>query len=92
MAHYIQWETSERLPFDAWLRVHARLGAEMIGVCPNAMRIPGTIAEWEAWTGLHFPETAEYIVPGALNPEAIDVDQNLGIYVEPNVWMLHRIE
>jgi GNAT superfamily N-acetyltransferase len=89
---YIQWTNDEGLPFDAWLRVHARLGAKIIKPCHEAMTIRGTRAEWEAWTGLKFPQTDEYIIPGALNMMEMNIEKDEGVYVEPNVWMVHQIE
>jgi GNAT superfamily N-acetyltransferase len=86
---YVEWKMAEGLPFDPWLRVHARLGARISKPCRRAMTIPGEIAQWESWTGLRFPESGVYIVPGALTPVEMDVEANLGIYVEPNVWMVH---
>ena len=36
---YIKWTNTEGLPFDAWLRVHARSGARIIKPCHQAMTI-----------------------------------------------------
>lgn len=91
MERYIRWEREDGLPLDAWLRVHRRLGAEILRVAPRSMVITGTVAEWEAWTGLAFPESGEYVVPGALVPVAIDRERDEGRYEEPNVWMRHRV-
>jgi len=88
---YIQWTDAEGLPFDAWLRVHARAGARIIKPCHEAMTIPGTRAEWEEWTNLKFPQSGTYYIPGALNPMEMDTEKDEGIYVEPNVWMVHEI-
>lgn len=88
---YIHWTNDDGLPFDAWLRVHARLGARIIKPCHQAMTIRGTRAEWEAWTGMKFPQSGKYIIPGALNPMEMKVEQDEGVYIEPNVWMVHEI-
>ena len=88
---YIKWTNEEGLPFDAWLRVHARVGAKILKPCHEAMMIRGTRAEWEGWTGLKFPQSATYFVPGALNPMEMNVEKDEGIYMEPNVWMVHEI-
>ena len=88
---YITWKTDEGLPFDAWLRVHVRAGARIIKPCHQAMTIRGTRAEWEEWTGFTFPQSGGYVVPGALNPMEMDVEKDEGIYIEPNVWMIHEI-
>jgi len=55
------------------------------------MTIPGTIAEWEDWAKMVFPETGSYVVSGALEPVEIDREADQGLYVEPNVWMRHRL-
>jgi GNAT superfamily N-acetyltransferase len=88
---FITWKTDEGWPFDAWLRVHARAGAIILGACHNSMTIRGTVNEWHQWTGLSFPESGEYIVAGALNPIRIDLQADQGVYVEPNVWMVHDL-
>lgn len=88
---YICWTTDEGLPFDAWLRVHARAGARIIKPCHEAMTIGGTRAQWERWTGLKFPQSDEYYIPGALSLMQMDVEKDEGVYVEPNVWMVHGL-
>ena len=91
MERYVAWTTDGNLPFDPWLRTHARAGARIAGVCPESMLIPGTVANWQDWTGMQFPESGTYVVPGALQPIEIDAESDRGIYVEPNVWMHHSI-
>jgi hypothetical protein len=91
MERYAHWTTDDGLPFDPWLRAHARVGARIVRVCPDSMVIPGTIADWEAWTAMRFPESGAYVVPGALQPVEMDVGADSGVYVEPNVWMHHSI-
>jgi GNAT superfamily N-acetyltransferase len=88
---YIQWTNEDGLPFDAWLRVHARAGARIIKPCHEAMTIPGTRVEWENWTGLKFPQSGRYFISGALNPMEMDIEKDQGVYVEPNVWMAHQL-
>lgn len=86
---YVTWKNEAGLPFDAWLRVHARLGARITKVCHNSKTVRGTRAEWEAWTGLKFPQSGRYIIPGALNPIEMDIEKDEGVYIEPNVWIVH---
>ena len=87
---YMQWTTAEGLPFDPWLRVHARLGAEILKVASLSMTITSTVIDWETWTGMRFPQTGTYVVPEALVPVEIDRENDQGRYVEPNVWMHHK--
>jgi hypothetical protein len=86
---YVRWIREDGLPFDPWLRTHARLGAELLQVCPASMRVAGSRDEWEQWTGMAFPEEGDYVVPGALVP--VTFSEGRGVYVEPNVWMRHSV-
>lgn len=79
------------LPTDSRLRVHVRLGGEIVGVAPYSMTVPGTLAEWRGWTGLPFDVSGELIVPGALAPVHVSVEQDCAVYVEPGVWLRHRL-
>jgi hypothetical protein len=73
------------------MRVHARLGARTVRVCPASMTVAGSLAEWRAWTGLPFDASGEVVVPGALTPVHTSVEHDHAVYVEPNVWMHHRL-
>jgi GNAT superfamily N-acetyltransferase len=88
---YIAWKTGEGLPFDAWLRIHVRVGGRIIKPCHAAMTIRGSRAEWASWTGLKFPQSGEYVIPGALNPIHVNNEKDEGVYIEPNVWMVHLL-
>jgi GNAT superfamily N-acetyltransferase len=88
---YIHWTRPDGRLLDPWLRVHATLGAELVGPCRESMTITGSVADWEEWTGLFFPDSADYVVRGALEPVRIDREADVGTYVEPNVWMHHRL-
>ena len=88
---YIRWTRPDGRLLDPWLRVHAGLGAELVGPCNESMTVTGSVADWEEWTGLVFPDSDDYVVRGALEPVRIDREANLGTYVEPNVWVHHRL-
>ena len=88
---YIRWTNDAELPFDAWLRVHVRAGAEIMKPCHEAMKISGTRADWESWTSLKFPQSGLYVIQGALNPMEMNVEKDEGVYIEPNVWMVHKV-
>ncbi len=88
---YIHWKRADGQPYDPWLRVHIKLGAEIVGVATRSMVIRGTVQEWQAWTGLRFNKSGSYPVPGALVPLEVDLERNEGLYVEPNVWLRHPV-
>jgi GNAT superfamily N-acetyltransferase len=87
---YIEWRREDGLLFDPWLRAHERLGAEVVGVAHDSLVSEGSVADFEKWCGLPFPESGSYVVDGALVPVEIDRENNSGVYREPNVWMRHR--
>ncbi|HUG33289.1 MAG TPA: hypothetical protein VMJ90_00865 [Anaerolineales bacterium] len=91
MDDYIQWQTNEGLPIDAWFRVHVQMGGQIVKPCHEAMTIRGSRGHWESWTGKKFPHPGEYIITGALNPMELDADKDEGVYIEPNVWMVHTL-
>lgn len=88
---YAAWLREDGLPFDPWLRVHARAGGEVVRSSPASMTIGGSVADWRDWTALEFPVTGPYIVDGALVPVDIDIERDRGVYRDPNVWMIHRL-
>lgn len=88
---YAGWRREDGSLFDPWLRIHERLGATMLKPEPESLRITGTVAEWESWTEMAFPESGEYPFPGGLAPVTIDRDADLRSYREPNVWMRHTV-
>lgn len=91
MPEYASRTRSDGLPADPWLRLHVRLGAEVVGVCPRAMTISGTLARWREWSGLPFDQTGDVVVPGALNPVHCSVEHDHAVYVEPGVWVRHKL-
>lgn len=88
---YAYWTRGDGLPFDPWMRAHTRLGASIVQPAPESMRIAGTVADWEAWTGMQFPATGWHVFPGGLAPLHVDLESDQGVYFEPNVWMRHRL-
>lgn len=91
MAEYVRWTRADGSSFDPWLRVHQRLGAGILRITPRGNTVRATVTEWEQWTGLHFPESGRYVVPGAFQPIRVDRSRNRVAYQEANVWMLHRL-
>jgi GNAT superfamily N-acetyltransferase len=88
---YASWTRADGLPFDPWMRVHARVGGEILRPEPTSLYIEGSVGEWEAWTEMEFPESGDYVFPRGLAPVTIDRARDVGRYWEPNVWMRHRL-
>lgn len=88
---YAAWRRDDGLPFDPWLRVHARLGGRIVRPSPRSMTIEGSVGEWQVWTGLEFPASGPYVAAGALGPVEIDLASSRGVYYDPNVWLIHDL-
>jgi len=88
---YVQWRRVDGAPFDPWMRTHWRLGAQSLQVMARAMTITGSVAQWEEWTKMQFPESGQYVVPGALQIVSINRQQDRGSYDDPNIWMQHPL-
>jgi GNAT superfamily N-acetyltransferase len=91
MDRYAFWTRADGLPFDPWIRTHVRLGADLLAVASESVRITGTVAEWEEWTGMLFPESADYVIPRGQVPLKVDREADAGLYVEPDVWLRHPL-
>lgn len=89
MENFARWSRGDGLHIDPWIRTHQRLGATILAPAPRSMLITGTVAEWEDWTAMAFPETGKYVVPHALDLVSIDREQDRGTYAETNLWMRH---
>ena len=89
MDSFARWTRGDGLHIDPWIRTHQRLGASILGPAPGSMTITGTVADWEQWAGMAFPDTGQYVVPDALDLVSIDREQDRGTYRETNLWMRH---
>ena len=62
-----------------------------LSAVPRSLRITGSVADWESWTGLPLPVLGRYVFPEGLAVLEVDRDADRGEYWEPNVWFIHRV-
>jgi len=86
---YMEWRRGDGTHFDPWIRVHERVGGEILAAAPRSMVIRAPASDWEEWTGLPFPADGEYVFPGGL--ATLVVEDRVGTHVEPNVWVRHPV-
>ncbi|HEU5263657.1 MAG TPA: hypothetical protein VFU34_03395 [Gaiellaceae bacterium] len=86
---YLEWRRDDGSHFDPWIRVHERMGGEILAAAPESMTIRALVTDWEAWTGMRFPDDGDYVFPGGL--ATLTVRDGVGTHVEPNVWLVHRV-
>ncbi len=90
-AEYVARTRGDGLPYDSWLRAHVRAGGRIVKIAPCSFIAAGTLAEWSRWTGRDFARSGEIVVPGALCPVHVSVEHDHAVYVEPNLWVHHRV-
>jgi GNAT superfamily N-acetyltransferase len=86
---YVEWRLEGGSHFDPWIRLHERVGGEILAPAPRSAAVEAPVADWEEWTGMAFPEDGEYVVPQMLAP--LVVANGVGKHVEPNVWLRHAV-
>jgi GNAT superfamily N-acetyltransferase len=87
---YAEWRRDDGTHFDPWIRIHERVGGETLAPAPESMTIRLSVARWEELTGMRLPEDGEYVFPGGLS--TLTVSDGIGTHIEPNVWVLHRVD
>ena len=86
LADYMTWKDSKGRPIDPWARTSGDLKAEYLGIAPNAIVTEASVAQWEEWTGLIFPQSGEYVIPEGHQLLKVDVENNVAIYAEDHLW------
>jgi GNAT superfamily N-acetyltransferase len=88
MPEYAARRRADGLLADRWLRTHERLGARVVKICPFAVTLAGSLADWREWTGVKLAD-GENFIPGGIAPVFASTAHGTATYVEPNVWMDH---
>jgi GNAT superfamily N-acetyltransferase len=88
---YVTWSDGAGRAYDPWLRSHFAAGGKLVGPCARSMVINEKLGFWETWTKRRFEESGRYALEGGLTPVEIDVEQQTGLYEEPNVWVTYAV-
>lgn len=78
-------------PFDPWIRVHCKTGAEVVKMAEASMVMEASVSDWESWINMKLPISGEYTFMGGLVPLKVDIESDKAVYVEPNVWIQHQL-
>ena len=55
-----------------------------------SMIVSGAVEEWEHCGAMCFPANGAHVVPEALDLVVIDRERDIGIDIEPNLWIRHH--
>ena len=89
MSDFLNWQRNDGYHQDPWIRAHQRAGGEVQGICKRSMTVRVPLAKWERWCGRKFSRTGYYVVRGGLVPAKIDAVNRIGLYREPNIWIVY---
>lgn len=92
MEQYLQLRRADGQVVDDWLRVHLHLGGRIVRICHRSMTVEGSLEDWQKWTGIRFSQSGEHLLPGGIVPVECQIERDHCIYVEPNVWVEHRVQ
>jgi hypothetical protein len=90
MDEYIEKKSREGEIFDPWLRTHVKLGGEILNVCSQSVIVKATLSKWQEWLGHPIQNTQDLQLPMGLSLLKVDAANNIGFYVEPNIWVRYR--
>ncbi|HAT8180780.1 TPA: hypothetical protein JA361_15330 [Legionella pneumophila] len=90
-SHYPLYQWLSHYNGEVVAVVHAQLGGKIAYPCQQSRMIIANIAQWEQWLGHLLLQTGQYLVKGGLNPVTINKEKGIGIYIEPNVWVIHDL-
>jgi GNAT superfamily N-acetyltransferase len=91
IGEYTEWKDQNGRVFDPWLRAHLSEGGRLVGPCEKSMVVEEHIAFWETWAGRRIERSGQYLLEGALTPIQIDLERQIGLYEEPNVWVEYSL-
>lgn len=86
MTAYLKLKNENEI-YDPWIRTHIKGGAQIIKVCEKSMTMKGDIKFWESMLNKKILKSGKYKLEGALDLITIDCENNIGQYVEPNIWI-----
>lgn len=89
MNDYIKWQNKKGDIYDPWLRLHLKQGGKIIKICSHSMQVEMSVASWQEYMNVEIIGSGSYVIEGGLTTVEIDIDNDIGVYFEPNVWMLH---
>lgn len=86
MEEFLSWRTPDGGLVDPWLNHFKGMGATELGIAHDAITLSAPIEQWTAWTGMLFPVSGDYVIPGGHRMLRVDVDAGTARYGEDHLW------
>lgn len=91
MDEFLSRRTPQGELLDPALRAHERLGGKLEFRADDERVVKSAPSDWEHWLDERFERSGSYLIPGALVPLKVDLEQDLAEFREPEVWMSYRV-
>lgn len=88
---YVERRRDDGQRADNWLRIHERIGGRIIALSHTSMTISAPLETWRTWTTKPFTTTGLTTVDGGIAPVFVNAELDYAVYIEPNVWVGHRL-
>ncbi len=86
MEEFLSWRTPEGGLVDPWLNHFVKMGATNLGVAHDAITLSAPIQQWAEWTGMQFPVTGDYVIPGGHRMLRVNTETGTAEYGEDHLW------
>lgn len=83
---FLSWRTADGGLVDPWLNHFEGMGATRLSVAHDAITLSAPIVQWTRWTGMLFPVSGEYVIPGGHRMLRVDTKSGIAKYGEDHVW------
>ncbi|MFC7047961.1 hypothetical protein [Emcibacter nanhaiensis] len=83
---FLCWRDKNGGLIDPWLNSFVKLGAKNLGIAYDSITVTASLKKWTEWTGLEFPVSGDYVIPGGHRPLAVDAVEDTGRYGEDHLW------
>lgn len=88
IADYAELRLPDGRHYDPWVRVHERIGGEIIGSCPDSAIFSAPREDWERWAAMKLPDNGFFLIDGAIG--WLSLKEGHGVLSEDSLWLLHR--
>jgi hypothetical protein len=68
-----------------------RAGGQVVGIASCSATVQAPLSQWRRWTGLPFDQDGAVVIPGGLVPVLVSITHDIGVCVEPDVWVRHAL-
>lgn len=90
IAEYLEMKSAQGEIYDPWLRTHEKLGGEILNICSESVLVKASLNKWQEWLGPTVLSSS-FVPEMGLVPVFVDQQKNIGIYIEPNIWVRYKM-